>query len=350
MKSYRLQDFGSPLVPEETATPIPEGTEVLLRVTGTGICHSDLHIWEGGYHLGQGRTLLVKDRGVSLPLTMGHETAGEVIAAGEHGEGIRAGWRYLIYPWIGCGHCATCAEGNENLCASPRSLGIFRDGGYADYLIVPHPRYLLPLDGLDPVSSAPLACSGLTTFSALKKAGPRIRQEPIVIFGAGGLGLMSLALLKLLGGTGAVVVDIDENKRAAAEAAGALATVDGKAPNIVEQILAACGGSHRIAIDFVGSEDTAMAAFQCLPKGGKLISVGLFGGAAPWALPLIALRAITIQGSYVGNLSELAELLELIRQTPIPSFPITRVPMEQVNHVLGSLRLGQVIGRAVLTP
>ena len=350
MKSYRLTDFGALLEPHEQSAPEARDAEVLLRVLAAGICHSDLHIREGGYDLGNGKRLLVKDRGVSLPLTMGHETVGEAVAVGPRADDIRIGRRYLIYPWIGCGTCAVCRDGDENLCAAPRSLGVYSDGGYSDHILVPHSRYLLDLDDLDPAAAAPLACSGLTTYSALKKAGPRIQTEPIVIFGAGGLGLMSLHLLKALDGVGAVVIDIDPAKRRAAEAAGALATVDARAPDVTQQIATATGGAARVAIDFVGSSETAALAFQCLPKGGTIISVGLFGGAAPWSLPLIPLRAITIRGSYVGNLRELKELVTLVRSRRVPAIPTTCAPLDRVNELLDRLQRGEIIGRAVLTP
>ena len=124
-----------------------------------------------------------------------------------------------------------------------------------------------------------------------------------MIFGAGGLGLMALSLLKAMGGKGAIVVDIDARKREAAEAAGALATVDGKAPDALEQLAKKAGGPIRAVIDLVGNAQTTQLGFDCLTKGGKLVIVGLFGGGATWALPLIPIKAITIQGSYVGNLA-----------------------------------------------
>lgn len=350
MKCYRVTAFGAPLEPHERATPQPEGNEVLVRVAAAGMCHSDLHIWEGGYDLGGGRRLLVKDRGVALPLVMGHETAGQVAAVGERVTDVRVGGMYLVYPWIGCGSCLVCMGGDEHLCASPRSLGVFRDGGYADHVLVPHARYLLDLDGLHPVVAAPLACSGLTAFSALNKASFAIERGPIVIVGAGGLGLMGVAILKALGGVGAVVVDIDERKRAAALDAGALAVVDGRASDAVGEILRAAGGPPQVAIDFVGSSETAALGFACLPKGGTLICVGLFGGAAPWSLPLIPMRAITIRGSYVGSLAELKALLSLVRRSGTPLIPITTTPLENVNGMLTALQQGNVVGRAVLTP
>src|SRR5262249_45289192 len=158
---------------------------------------------------------------------------------------IEIGQTYLAFPWIGCGECATCRAGDEHMCGKPRSLGIYRDGGFADHILVPDSQHLLPLSGLDPVTAAPYACSGLTAYSALKKAGDLIRSEPIVVIGAGGLGLMSLGLLKALGGVGAVVEDIDPKKREAAMAAGALAAVDGAAADAASQIGKAAGTRPR---------------------------------------------------------------------------------------------------------
>src|SRR5437763_10098879 len=350
MKSYRVTEFGTPLELIEVPTPKPQGTEVLRRVKAAGVCHSDLHIWEGGYDLGHGRRMSLKDRGIPLPLTMGHETAGEVGAFGPQAEGIKVGAVRLVYPWIGCGKGPVCASGGEHLCATPRCRGVYCDGGYADHITVPHPRYLLDLQGLDPVMAAPYACSGLTTYSALRKVADVIEREPILIIGAGGLGLMALSLLKAMGGKGAIVVDIDERKRRAALDAGAIAAVDGKAPDARRKITQAAGAPVRAAIDLVGSEQTSALGFDVLPKGGKLVIVGLFGGAAPWSLPLIPIKAATIQGSYVGSLAELEALLGMVRRKSVPPIPVSRRPLHQAQQSLEDLRNGRLVGRAVLTP
>jgi alcohol dehydrogenase, propanol-preferring len=356
MKSFQVVDFNAPLREVEQPTPSPAGTQVLIRVKAAGVCHSDLHIWEGGYELGHGRKpLSLKDRGVSLPRTMGHETVGEVVAFGPDVKesdkgGLKVGDIALAYPWLGCGKCPTCLAGDENMCAiKPNALGVYCDGGYADHMTVPHPKYLLNLKGLDPVTAAPYACSGVTTYSALKKVEKDL-NTPIVIFGAGGLGLMALSLLKAMGGKGAIVVDIDARKREAAEAAGALATVDGKAPDALEQLVKKAGEPIRAAIDLVGNAATTQLGFDCLTKGGKLVVVGLFGGGAPWALPLIPIKAITIQGSYVGNLRETQELLDLVRAKKIPPIPVTPMPLAKANEALLDLQKGRLVGRAVLTP
>src|SRR6202158_3096702 len=232
MKSFQVTDFNAPLTEGDAPTPQPSGTQVLIKVKAAGVCHSDLHIWEGGYDLGHGRKpLSLKDRGVSLPRTRGHETVGEVLAFGPDAKadtaGLKVGDVALVYPWLGCGKCETCVGGDENMCVvKPNSLGVYCDGGYADHMTVPHPKYLLDLQGLDPITAAPYACSGVTTYSAIKKV-EAVLHTPIVIFGAGGLGLMALSLLKAMGGKGAIVVDIDAGKREAAEQARALATVGG---------------------------------------------------------------------------------------------------------------------------
>ena len=354
MKSFQVAEFNAPLKEVDQPTPQPTGTQVLIKVKAAGVCHSDLHIWEGGYDLGHGRKpLSLRDRGVSLPRTMGHETVGEVLAFGPDAKTVagdlKIGDVALVYPWIGCGKCEVCLAGDENMCLKPASLGVYCDGGYADHMTVPHPKYLLNLKGLDPVTAAPYACSGVTTYSALKKVEADFKT-PIVIIGAGGLGLMALSLLKAMGGKGAIVVDIDARKREAAEAAGALATVDGSAPDALEQLAQKAGGPIRAVIDLVGNAKTTQLGFDCLSKGGKLVIVGLFGGGATWALPLIPIKALTIQGSYVGNLRETQELLDLVRSKKIAPIPVTPMPLAKANEALVDLQKGRLVGRAVLTP
>lgn len=350
MKSYQVAAFGAPLVEAERPTPSPKGGEVLLEVAAAGVCHSDLHIWEGGYDLGHGKRLSLKDRGINLPLTMGHETAGRVTAMGPEADGVEIGKTYLVYPWIGCGQCAVCQRGDENFCTAPRSLGIYCDGGYADHIVAPHAKYLVSIEGLDPIAMAPFACSGLTAFSALQKVSAGLEDAPLVIFGAGGLGLICIEILKAMGGKGAIVIDIDPVKREAAKKNGALAAIDPRAPDALKQIYAVNGGPIAAAIDFVGSSETTALGFDALARGGKLVIVGLFGGAATWSLPLIPIKAASILGSYVGNLAELRELVDLVRAGKVVPLPVTRCALHEADQALTGLRAGKFIGRAVLTP
>ena len=350
MKSYDVCECGAPLRLMERPTPKPVGTEVLLKVVAAGVCHSDLHIWEGHYDLGGGKRLKLSDRGVKLPLTMGHENVGEIVAVGPDAAGVKVGQRVLVHPWLGCGECALCWRGDEHFCRTPFSIGVFRAGGYADHLLVPHPRYLFDIGNIPAHQAAPLACSGITTYGALKKVGPSLREEPVVIIGAGGLGLMCLSLHKAMGGKGAIVVDIDPVKRAAAKKAGAQSTIDAAAPDAAEQIIAATNGGAWAVIDFVGASLTVQLGLDSLVKGGKIIIVGLFGGDITVPTPSFPLRAMTIQGSYVGSLTEMAELLDLVRRKGVPDLPVATRPLAAVNDALNELKAGKVIGRLVLTP
>ena len=186
MRSFQLCTCGAPLELTEQPTPQPAGTEVLLKVLAAGVCHSDLHLSEGYFDLGGGKRLSLADRGMKLPLTLGHENVGEVVAVGPQAKDVKVGARMLANPWIGCGECTVCKRGEDNLCRAMRSLGVFSNGGYADHLLVPHPRYLIDIGDMPPEKAAPLACSGVTTYGALKKIGPVLKSEPTVIIGAGG--------------------------------------------------------------------------------------------------------------------------------------------------------------------
>jgi D-arabinose 1-dehydrogenase-like Zn-dependent alcohol dehydrogenase len=349
MRMFQVCVCGQPLQMNEQPTPQPAGTEVLLKVLAAGVCHSDLHLADGYFDLGGGKRLSLQDRGMKLPVTLGHENVGEVVAVGPDATGVKIGQRMLADPWIGCGTCAVCLRGEDNLCRSMRSLGVFTNGGYADYIMVPHARYLFDIGDLPPERVAPLACSGVTTFGALKKV-TTLTTEPTVIIGAGGLGLMCQALHKAMGGHSVIVVDIDPVKREAAKKAGAAHVVDGGAPDAAQQIVNLTNGGVWAVIDFVGSSTSARVGFDSLIKGGKYVIVGLYGGDFTVSLPPIAMRALTIQGSYTGSQHEMRELMELVRRTGLPPVPVATRPLNDVNTVMDELRSGKIVGRVVLTP
>ena len=357
MRCYCVLHHGQPLVLVDKPVPQPQGTEVLLKVQAAGLCHTDLHLWEGHYDLGGGKKLALADRGIKPPLTLSHEIVGEVVAAGpEAGPLADSRWpslsgrSVLVHPWIGCGECATCRRGEENICIKPQSLGVVRPGGFAEYVIVPHPRYLVDIDGLDAAEAAPLACAGVTTFSALKKLGQRIFEAPVLIIGAGGLGLMAIEVLKALGGQGAIVVDIDPTKRAAALAAGALAAIDARAADAVQQIQQATDGGARAVLDLVGATPTVTLALAACARGGHVVICGLMGGDITLSLPVIPMRPLTLQGSYVGTLAELRELVALVQRTRMRAIPVSRRPLAEANEALQALLAGQVVGRTILIP
>jgi alcohol dehydrogenase, propanol-preferring len=350
MKSLNVCQCGAPLELQEQSTPEPTGTEVLLRVTAAGVCHSDVHFWEGSYDLGGGKQLKLTDRGMKLPLTLGHESVGDVVALGPDAKGLKVGDQRLAFPWIGCGECAVCRRGDEQLCLKPQFLGVFRPGGYSEYMLVPHPRYLVDIGNIPPEQAAPLACAGITAYGALRKLGGLVQTEPTVIIGAGGVGLMALAIHQRLGGHSAIVVDNNVAKHEHAKSAGAVAVIDSDAPDAAEQIKAAAGGQVWAVTDFVGSASTVQLGIDVLTKGGKLIVVGLFGGEITLPTLFLPAKAMTLQGSYTGSLAELKELVDLVRGSPLPLVPVRRRPLHEAFDALMDLRDGKVIGRTVLTP
>ncbi len=348
MRAWAVVENGAPLQEIELPTPEPTGTQVLLEVTHCGICHSDLHVWEGHYDLGGGRTMSLKDRGVTLPLAMGHEIVGRVLKLGPQAEGVAVGATRIVYPWVGCGHCAECLGGRDNMCIKPRSIGIFQHGGYATHVLAMHPRHLIDPGAIDPALAATYACSGITVYSAVQKIMPLPPDEPAVLIGAGGLGLSAIAVLRALGHRAIISVDVTAEKRAAALAAGATQAVDGSGEEAAARIMAAAGGPVGAIIDLVNGTATARAAFAALRKGGKLVQVGLFGGELCLPLPMMPMRALTIQGSYVGTPGDLAALVALAQSGALPSIALEEVPMHDADAALMRLRQGQVTGRLVL--
>jgi D-arabinose 1-dehydrogenase-like Zn-dependent alcohol dehydrogenase len=250
---------------------------------------------------------------------------------------------------MGCGECKVCRRGDENLCLKPQNVGVFSQGGYATHMLVPSHRHLFDISGLKPTDAAPLACSGVTAFSALKKI-PTLKDEAVVIIGAGGVGLMGVTLARKMGAKDVIIVDIDAGKREAALKAGATKAVDGSAADAVQQIQAATGGGAWGVIDFVGSGATVNLAVASIIKGGAIVVVGLYGGDVTVPTPYLPLRAMTLRGSYVGSQSDMAELIDLVKRTGVPPVPIRTRPLEDVNAALNDLRAGKVVGRVVLTP
>ncbi|MEZ5931471.1 MAG: alcohol dehydrogenase [Alphaproteobacteria bacterium] len=350
MKSYQITEWGGPLVLREQPTPTPSGREVLLRITSAGICHSDLHIQDGFFDLGQGERVDFAKLGAQLPLTLGHEIAGVVEAAGPEADGVKVGEAYIAFPWIGCRTCGICHHEREQFCMTPKFLGARVDGGYSDHVIVPDPSYLVPHDGIPADLACTYACAGLTAYSAIGKVGSLREDDTLLMIGAGGVGLSALHMARELTPARVIVADIDPEKRAIAKSAGASEVIDNSAEDAVKQVLDLTGGGARAAIDFVGAVPTGKFGLASLRKGGRLIIVGLYGGALPIALPLMPARSLTIQGSYVGTLDELKALVTLGQAGKIPPIPLDPRPLDDAPRSLQDLRDGKISGRVILQP
>jgi len=348
MISYQVIEHGKPLQRIVLQKPKPKGAEVLVRITRSGVCHSDLHIWDGYFDWGGGRRFYVKERGCVPPFTLGHEPFGVVEALGPRvprGKGaVKVGQKRIVYPWIGCGSCAVCRAGQDNYCISgSRYLGVNVPGAYSTHVLVPDAKYLVDAGGIDESFAATLACSALTAYSAASKLPALGPKDRVAVIGCGGVGLSGVAVLRAKGVKNIVACDIDPAKLATAAKLGAAATLDTRTPQAAEELRGIAG-----ALDFVGSPATAALGIGALRKGGRHVVVGLYGGELVHPLPPIAQRAIGIVGSYVGNLQELKEVVALARKKKLAPQPIETRGAQGANGALEDLKAGRVVGRIVL--
>lgn len=347
MKSYQFKEYGQPLEVVERDQPRLEGTEVLVRTTACGVCHSDVHLWHGYFEMGGDRKLDV--RAVrELPFTLGHEIVGEVAALGPDASGVDVGARRVVFPWIGCGACDICASDREHLCNQPRALGTHVDGGFADHVVVPHPRYLFDFGDVPPELACTYACSGLTAYSALRKA-ERWVDDQLVLIGAGGVGFAGLQLAKHLFDAEIIVVEVDDEKLAAVQEAGAAHVVDARDEEAGRALKKLTRGGCSAVVDFVGSTASARMGFRTVSKSGGLVVVGLLGGSIEIPLPLLVLKDLTVEGSDLGSLEEMGELMALARAGVIDPIPLESRPMAEAEQSLRDLDAGRVLGRVVLT-
>ncbi len=342
MISYQTSAPGAPLIEVESKTPEPQGSEVLIKTIACGVCHSDIHMHEGVFDLGGGKQLEVGREGMVL----GHEIFGEVIALGPDAQDAEIGDRRVVFPWIGCGECAACKRGDEQLCTPGCALGIAHAGGFADHVMVPHSRYLFDKGDVTDSLAATYACSGLTAYGALKKIGKLHEGDDIVIIGAGGVGMMAIQIARALG-MDPIVVDIDDDKLEAARALGVNRSYNSSELETAKDIRKTTGGAYA-ALDFVGAEASVSYGLGCLRKGGMLIIVGLYGGSLTLPIPFIPMNARIIQGSYVGGLEDMAELMAMVREGKIAPIQITERPLKEANQALIDLKAGNVRGRQVL--
>lgn len=349
MKSQQFAQYGEALSSHEYAIPTPNAGEVIIGIHACGVCHSDVHVWEGYFDLGGGHKVDMRGSH-QLPFTLGHEIAGEVVAVGEGVSHVKPGEAYVVYPWIGCGTCPLCASEQEHLCQRPRSLGVAVDGGFSSHVVVPDEKYLFPLGDLPAELACTYACSGVTAFSAINRVKPVVQQRELLIVGAGGVGLSGLAMAKALLDCTIIVADIDPEKRELALKEGADEVIDPTDRDAIKALQKVTKGGVAAAVDFVGSDKSAGFAMGLLNKGGHMVVVGLFGGAMPLSIPMLPLKALTISGSFVGSLQDMKAMMALVHEGKIKPIKITEKPMSCAHQTLTDLRDGNIVGRVVLKP
>jgi propanol-preferring alcohol dehydrogenase len=351
MKAARIVKPKESLEIQELQTPKPKGSQVIIKVHSSGVCHSDIHLWEGGYEGPHGLFLKTTDRGVKYPLTPGHEVAGTIDSLGEQVDGFSKNEKVLVFPWIGEGLCPACRDGEENLCDNPRSLGVYTDGGYAEYVLVPSYKYLVKIDDdLDIDAAATLSCSALTAYGAVKntKLTPNVN---VVIVGTGGLGLMAIQLAKAITGSRIIAMDLDDEKLKEAKENGADNTINSKKEDPVKAIMEITDklGADAV-IDFVNASKTVETDMQFLRRRARLVLVGLFGGELKLSLVSMPTRAYRLIGSYTGSIADLIELVSLAERGLIKPIISNRFKLDQATEALTMLKEGKILGRGIINP
>jgi alcohol dehydrogenase, propanol-preferring len=343
MRAVQLVAWQRPAEVREVRDPVPGPGEVLLRVTAAGLCHSDLHLM----HWPKGTVPY------SLPFTLGHEVVGTVEQLGDGAEGIEIGESVLVYgPW-GCGRCPRCSRGEEHLCERKdlrrgTGCGIGRDGGLAEYVVLPSPRLAVPIGDLDPAATAPLADAALTPYHAVKRALRDLRPgSAAVVIGVGGLGHVAVQLLRALSGCRVVAVDRRQEALDVALAAGADAALqaDGLEAGDVRR---AAGGGAGLVIDCVGVDSTLEQAAASVAPGGHVAILGVGGGTLPFRFGVVPFETPVVFSNW-GTRAELAEVVDLAR-AGVLHIEVERVALEDVPAAYGRLEAGDVRGRVVAIP
>jgi alcohol dehydrogenase len=347
MVRQSLVKFDAPLCETIVETPKPQGKEVLVRIERCGLCHSDLHIQDGYADLGNGKRLDTT-RGMTLPFTLGHEIAGIVDEVGPEASKDLIGKKKAVFPWIGCGQCRDCLNGDENLCVRNRFLGVSIDGGFASHVLVPDEKYLLDYDPLPIDMAATLMCSGITAYGALKRLTNRPRQRNLLLIGLGGVGMAGLALAPAMFKQKITVADLSASARETALKNGASVAYDPSEPDIAKRILKETDGGFDEIVDFAGNEKSMAFAASVLARGGKIVVSGLMGGN--FNLPMVQwiYKRMTIEGFMTGTLAEAQEMMALARSGKVKPTPMREEPMADVQKWIDELRAGRVVGRIML--
>lgn len=342
MKAARLHEYGKPLQIDDVPRPTPGPGQVVIRVDGAGFCHSDLHIIGGEIQILP-----------HLPHILGHENAGTVADIGAGVSAVKEGDRVAVYGGWGDGFCDYCAAGEENLCPSMQWVGLSQyQGGYAEYLLVPHERYLVPLRTLEPKTAASLTDAALTPYRAITRALPFVPPDyPALVIGCGALGQFGVKILRLLSGADIIAVDLDDSKLTTAREAGATHAINARDPDLTRKIMDfARGVGVSAAFDFVGAESTLALALGTTRPAGRVVQVGLAGGTAHLTALKTVKPEVSVSVSWWGNVRELREVLALAESGRLTPIPLEFWPLDKINDVYERVKQSQVPGRAVITP
>jgi alcohol dehydrogenase, propanol-preferring len=327
MRTARLHAGEHRLRIESVPVPEPVGDQVLVKVAGAGVCRSDLHVLDG-----------MLDEYLELPVTMGHEIAGRVAGTGPDVADLAEGQPVVVMVGWGCGHCRWCVSGHEQLCPQGVEAGSTADGGFAEFVLVPHRRHIVPLRSLDPIAATPLGCAALSAYAAVKRVRPYLTgQARSLVIGAGGLGHYAIQLLRLYGAEVLAVDPRPERRDHALELGAVRALEPAEEVSDVEAVL-----------DFVGTDESLELAAKAVGRRGIVALLGLAGGSMPFGFYSTAPEA-TLTTVWAGTIADLHEVVELAEAGRI-SAQVRTYPLESVDEALDDLRAGRITDRAALVP
>lgn len=355
-------------ISERRASLPSEG--LLVQVHAAGVCHTDVHQWLGGYKLTETTAIRFVERpGYGYPRVPGHEVSGTVFSLGSGVSpdlcDLKEGDRVAVFPWLGCGECRACRAEEETLCrGTTRELGMTMDGGYAEYMAVPHYRYTAKIpSAIGYEVGATLGCGCLTAYNAVKTALPTVEKvaqfaSPIIVgvLGTGGVGQWALTLARQVYREFDVTLVAIDVKAETLESlvrrklADKSLTVDAakSVEETAEEAKSLIGGRFDVILDFVNNPATFSLAQTILEKGGEHVCLGLFGGTAELKLPIVPLKRIKITGVQTGSLADFRELVKFIKTHPISPPPFTYYQLSEATQALKDVEKGRVNGRAIL--
>ncbi|MDR2976103.1 MAG: alcohol dehydrogenase AdhP [Streptococcaceae bacterium] len=322
-------------VVEKTLRPIKDN-EAKLKMEYCGVCHTDLHVASGEY-------------GNEAGTTLGHEGIGIVTEIGKDVTSLKVGDRVSV-AWFyeGCGHCAYCVSGNETFCREVKNAGYTVDGGMAEEAIVVADYAVKVPDGLDPIQASSLTCAGVTTYKAIKVSGIQ-PGEPIVIFGAGGLGNLAIQFAKNVFNAYVIVVDINQDKLDLAKKIGADVVINSAEKDPVDAIKAATPDNLGAQASVVTA--VARVAFEqavsCLRPMGKMVAVALPNSDMSLSIPTTVFDGVQVAGSLVGTRLDLKETFEFGRRGLVKPIVATR-KLEEINDIIDEMKAGKIEGRMVI--
>lgn len=341
MKAMQYVEFGQGAQVREVDRPVPGPGQVLLKITASGACHSDVFIM--GMPAGP-------DNPYKLPLTLGHEPCGVVAEVGEGVTTVTVGEAVIVYGPQGCGRCHPCSQGFENNCVSFMDApGIFHDGGMAEYYLAKDPRHLVPIGNLDPVSSASLTDAGLTSYHAIKPALSRlVPGSTTVVIGAGGLGHVALQMLRALTPTRVIALDVDDDKLAFAKENGAHEAYLSDADSVQKVRDATGGRGADLVLDFVGIQPTLDLAAKMIAVMGEIAIVGV-AQAVVQAGYLTLPHDSSVRVVNWGTRAELVEVVELAK-AGLVKIATQTFTLDDAPSIYDLMHAGKLRGRAIVVP